>query len=328
MKTKVFLTFDVEHSIGGAFENDKLKPVPAERRIFCNIDGRGYGLPLSIRTLNAHKLKGNFFVETLNIHYFGTKEVSKIIKYLRGHDVLLHLHSCYLNFKNENILRHKDGRLKFSDSIADYSLDKQKKLILDGKKILAKNKISPIGYRSGNYSHNSDTYKALEYNKIRISSNYNQYINGDSRKLNDLVKIGSVFEFPITNFVNPKFGKTEYKPLEISSGSFSEMKKVLKESLKKGPKHVVFQMHPFNFVKHKDIQYKDIKPDWIVIRRFEKLCKYLDENRNKFEVLTFSEWYKKYSKEKIESVHNFPCVGWYRSLPRKIIQAINSFYFV
>jgi len=109
--------------------------------------------------------------------------------------------------------------------------------------------------------------------------------------LNDLTLINGIYELPITNYYELKIGNfKKLRHLDICAVSFYEMKKILNQALKKGPKHITFIMHSFSFIKKRDVQYKTAQPNFIVINRFKKLCEFLSKNKNLFKVITLSQF--------------------------------------
>ena len=71
MKLEVAITVDVEFNIAGAFADPlRRRPIGTES-VDCPIGGRNAGLDFILDTLETHGLRGVFFVEALNTHYFG-----------------------------------------------------------------------------------------------------------------------------------------------------------------------------------------------------------------------------------------------------------------
>ena len=327
---KVFITIDVETSIGGAFAKpDKLRPVGADKRIYGQIGNKEYGIPLIIEILNKHNLKATFFVEPFCSFYFGEKIVEEICNYIlnHGHDVQLHLHPNYQIFKCPDWQERAKKKELFPDIIAKYNLDEQINLIRQAKKILEKCGVTPIAFRAGCFGANLDTLTALKENDFLIDSSYNLSFLGKTcflhplhltshlshltshlspltshisrltphlsrlTYLNDLALINGIYEIPITNYYDFKIGNFKrLRNLDICASSFYEMKKILRYGLKKGPKHITFILHSFSFIKKRDVQYKTAKPNFIVINRFKKLCEFLSRNKNLFKVITLSQF--------------------------------------
>ena len=287
----VFLTIDTEHSIGGAFADPDLKPVGNVRRIFGRIGGKEYGIPLQMEIADRFGVKLVFFVEVFNRHFFGADETRRVVETIlrRGHDVQLHLHPNYLNF---TLARPQD--LSYSDLCGDYPPERQIEMLAEARQLLVDcGAPQPTAFRAGCFGANGDTLKALAGNGLLIDSSYNQaYLGGPCRLpdwgLNDLAEREGVFELPVTNFVEQTgLRSRRHMPLDINGVSFEEMRQVLDAARSGvGPRNVTVILHSFSFIKTYDVQYRRVRPRWEVIRRFEKLCRFLAENAGNFSVRT------------------------------------------
>lgn len=291
-KTKILITVDTEHSIGGAFRNPKLKPVGNEKRIFGKIGNEYYGIPLIMDIADEYGIPITFFVEVLNHHYFGKDESKEVCQYIlkRGHDVQLHLHPCYLNFKEAY-----PAKLKYSDNMSDYCLSDQVKLIEEGKKLLQEYGInSPVAFRAGNYGADGNTLVALKKNNFLYDSSYNlsyqKYKKITEEKINDCTNMNGVFEFPITSFIEalPFTGK-RYRPLDLNGVGVNEMITVLNDAKASGIDYVTIILHSFSFIKSMDLQYRKMKIRKNIIKRFRKLCAFLNENSDRLDTIQFAK---------------------------------------
>ncbi len=303
----VLITVDVETSIGGAFAYpEKLRPVGAEKRIYGRINGKEYGIPLIMEILERHHFKGVFFVEPLCSYYFGKQMVREVCQRIssRGHEVQLHLHPNYQIFQYSDWpQRAKAGKL-FPDILAKYPFEEQKRLIQKGKEILESCKISPFSFRAGCFGANNQTLKALREIGFLFDSSFDLsmldktcFIKANS--INDLTEISGLFETPVTNYFDFKLGKTKrLRHLDLCAISFYEARSILQKAFKYGMKVVTFILHSFSFIKKRDVQYRTAKPNKIVIKRFEKLCRYLANNKDCFKVVT----YKDLKKENLKPV--------------------------
>lgn len=290
-KVRVFITVDTEHSIGGAFSDRNLKPVGNEKRVWGNIGDKSFGIPLMMDIAETFDFRLTFFVEVMNKYYFGEGESKKICQYImdRGHDVQLHLHPNYLNFTLNNPLEKT-----YSDLIGTYDSEKQTELIQEGIEMLIRNGAPrPVAFRAGCFGANEKTLRALKAAGVLIDSSYNKAYVGDTclldtRQINDLAYLDGIWEFPITSFVETtKLRAKRFKPLDINGVGFREMKSVLDQAKEKGPRNITIILHSFSFVKPYDVQYDRVRPRWNVIQRFKKLCRYVSENSDLFEVKTF-----------------------------------------
>jgi len=284
-KINVFLTIDAEHSIGGAFADPALHPVGNDKRIYGRINGQEYGIPLIMDIADRYGIPLTFFVEVLNKYYFGEEETREVCKYIlsRGHDVQLHLHPNFLNFKEEN-----PGVQRYRDNMSSYSLEEQTALIAEGKELLTRYcGRPPVAFRAGNYGADTNTLKALKANGIFMDSSYNAAFPTHSRRicaeqLNDAVEIDGVWELPITNFIEnvPLMGR-RLKPLDLNGVSFFEMQSVVEQACQgRAPDNLTFILHSFSFVKSLDAQYSRCKVRHYAVKRFENLCRLLQARQN------------------------------------------------
>ena len=96
-KTSVYITVDVETSMGGAWQYLERKPLPVEKRIFCETRGKRYGIPLLVEELERYGFRATFFTEVFLSCCLGRDAAAKVFDYLlsRGQDVQLHTHPTF-----------------------------------------------------------------------------------------------------------------------------------------------------------------------------------------------------------------------------------------
>jgi len=295
---KILITVDVETSIGGAFAYpDKFRPVGPEKRIYGRIGSKEYGIPLIMDILESFGLKGIFFVEALCSFYFGEKAVQEVARYVasRGHEVGLHLHPNYQIFQFEDWPERVRKKELFSDFMARYPFDHQKELISYGRHLLEKAGVQPISFRAGCFGANNDTLKALKETGFFFDSSFDLSMQGvtcfikSHKPLNDIAIIEDIVETPVTNFWTKNyFLKSVLRHFDLCAVSFSEIKYLLERMANKF-QLVTFILHSFSFLKKRDVQYHTAKPNYILIKRFEKLCRYLSNNSDRYQVITYHE---------------------------------------
>lgn len=310
-KVIVLISVDAEHSIGGAFENPFLKPVGNEKRIFGIIGDRVYGIPLIMDIADRHNVKLSFFLEVFNKHYFGSDESRQVCEYIlkRGHDVQLHIHPIFLIFSSTNPISDN-----IYDTMTAYDPRAQQEIIEEGIKTLKQYGVSRlIAFRAGSFSVNEATLDAVRLSGLLIDSSYSRSHRGATCQLNncainDAERLSGIVELPITNFIEHSFIRAQrFMPLDINGVGFEEIKSVLKWAYQSHMRFVTIIMHSFSFIKPHDVQYRRMRPRWEVIRRFERLCKYLDQNRTHFETRVFGSLeHKDFNGVTGNSVHAFP----------------------
>ena len=116
-----------------------------------------------------------------------------------------------------------------------------------------------------------------------------------------------------------------WKPLNINAVSLWEMTDVLEQAEQIGLSTVTFILHSFSLFKTADLQFRRLKPDWIVSRRFEGLCRFLGRNSDRFRVTGFSDIN---TSSLLASETAFPKVGAIIPALRKGVQAVNRIYWV
>lgn len=326
-KPNVFITIDTEHSIGGAFADPALKPVGNDKRIYGRVDGKEYGIPLIMDIADRYGIPLTFFVEVLNKYYFGEDETREVCEYIlgRGHDVQLHLHPNYLNFKEE-----KPEAQRYRDNMSAYSLEEQTTLIGEGKELLTRYcERPPVAFRAGNYGADVNTLKALKANGILIDSSYNAAFPKHSRRihaaqLNDAIEIEGVWELPITNFIEkvPLIGR-RFKPLDLNGVSFLEMQSVIDQTYRgQGPGNLTFILHSFSFVRALNAQYSRCKVRHYVVKRFEKLCGLLQERQNDLACWNMADFAGQRQVTTGAGIANFAQVAPHLSIMRGIEQKV------
>ncbi|MBW2108095.1 MAG: hypothetical protein JRI36_05440 [Deltaproteobacteria bacterium] len=325
---QVFITVDTEHSVGGAIEDPAKEPVGNEKRIFGRIGEKYYGIPLILDIAERFNIPLTFFVDTVSGEYFGRGEMSAASSFLlkRGQDIQLHLHPLFLNLSK----RARSAR-KYDPYLYNYDLGEQMDLVNSGKSFLESLGVSNlVAFRAGGFAANHDTLTALEKTGFLVDSSYNLMALGRVCRLEG-IKINDVFEYhkesfwelPITNFVETSYrGLRALKPLDINGVSFPEIRSVLMQAQKKGMQAAVVLMHSFSFVTNSAYNSGKMRPRQRVIKRFYALCKFLEQNKERFEVRSFGSLDKKrlckMSKNAVNIVPRVPLV-W--TLARLIHQA-------
>jgi len=287
----VFLTVDTEHSIGGAFLSEDAHPVGNDAMVWGRIGSTQYGIPRIMDIADTYGLPLTFFLEVLNKHYFGERESREVCEYIlkRNHDVQLHLHPNYLNFALD------DPRSKpYTDLIGRYNLQEQVHMLEEGRELLrAYGAPGVCAFRAGCFGANETTLEAVGRAGLLVDSSYNAAYSPypcliPDRGINDFAYIKGVGELPITNFRENLPFRKRLKPLDINGASGKEIAFVLGSAARTGQRNAVVILHSFSFIKPMDFQYRVIKPRNHVVRRFERICRFLAENKASFRVRTFA----------------------------------------
>lgn len=289
MRTRVCISIDTEFTIAGAFSNPSLTPI-AEQRVWCKVDGESHGLGFILDCFSRHKVIGTFFVETLQRHYFKRDPMRRIAEQLHeaGHEVQLHLHPCWHIFQYKN-WRERVRTAPARDNFFGRPEDDSLRLIEDGLKTFHEWQLpAPTVFRSGGLQHDEALYRAQARAGIPFSSHVGVAVfdSGDPqfRLYSGRHERHGIVECPTLTFRDWQVpGREHIKTLTITGSSFAETRMLLEQAHQQGVEQVVILTHPFEYVHTRDHTARQMRRHRINQRRLEKLCAYLDQNRDRFD---------------------------------------------
>ncbi len=334
MKPGVFITVDVECSMGGAWGDDRLRPVPPSRAIMGEYGGRRFGLPLIVEMLEANGLKATFFVEPFAEEQGYPGQMDPICHFLleHGQDVQLHVHP---NHKHYGLYR-QGKPYPFTDQITDLDPVEQRSLLEEGMDRLAKwTGRKPVAFRAGNMGASEDTLRQLADVGIRIDSSYTFPFAGRQCRFsptdpfNGSRWYGEVLEVALSGFSQPRFpGLHPSKVLDVVAISFEECRDVIRRICDTGTEAVLI-LHSFSLFKVRNVQYNGGRLDRIVASRLRRLCHWLGDNSDAYHVRTFGDLDRAVKEGTYEArTEPPPRMGGGRALVRKIVQAYNRLYWI
>jgi hypothetical protein len=172
---------------------------------------------------------------------------------------------------------------------------------------------------------------------IVVDASFNRNLQGrgsfdnELMVVNGLQLIDGVWELPLTvarqSLPDPALtdGLRPFDPVSLSCW---ELRKVLDDAHSAGATHVSAVFHSFSGVKATDLQYKQLRPDQIVRKRFEFLLDYLATNQDRFCVSTVGELVNeiRFNPGSMALHASVPSLGFFHPLARKLMQAANSLY--
>src|SRR5580704_5237306 len=331
----VYITIDTECSLGGAWENSNCRPVGPDRAVLGQIGSKFYGVPLIMDILEENGLRATFFTEVLVNDLLADSELSAAYSPIRvrGHDVQLHLHPVfhYYHLVTQGRMRREDLTDRM-DLIGGLPLSTQIELLKKGCTIFRNIFGSmPVAFRAGVYGASMMTLDALRNVGILYDSSFNAAYLSDSclmgprEPTNMPWQSQGVWEVPVTTFETGAGSMRGLKPLEVSAVSLWELQAVLEQAESLGQETVTVMLHSFAFLKRADTQFRKMRPDRLVIRRFRKFCSFLAANRERFCVRTFSE-----IPELSQNTAFVPLPKMGILIPsfRKLVQAANRIYWI
>jgi hypothetical protein len=279
---RVYLSFDVEVWCNDWSQLDERFPSAFQRYVFGRSSHGDYALPKTLEILNRFGLIGVFFVEPLFAARFGIEHLATITSLIHsaGQDVQLHLHTEWVDeLPAPPIADHSRKR----QHLHFHTAEEQRTLVGFALGLMDQAGVSrPQAFRAGSFACNRDTFRALRDNGIQIDSSLNACtdISGaDLRPLGLHEKPGwieDVYSVPVAVY-DDGFGKP--RSAQVNGSSFGELRQALESASACGCTDFVIVSHNFEMLKP-----GLSVPDPLVVKRFESLCRYLDDNRQRYEV--------------------------------------------
>ena len=308
----VFLTVDVEIWPKNWDSSHERFPGYFNQFIRGRTSRGDFGLPFQLKVLAERGLKCIFFVEALFACEFGTGPLAEIIDLIResGQEVQMHLHTEWVKHSRRPILPGRQGL-----NLRDFSLAEQEILLTTGLKNFSECGLNSIcAFRAGNFGANLDTLRALNRVGINIDSSVNRAAKVEpflQEPITDPKVIESVVEFPVTVYEDAN-GRLRH--LQVAASSSSEMMSVLSQVHEQGRRTAVVFWHSAEL-----LNTSRTLPDRFAIRRFEKLCDFLAQHRDRFSTVGFSD-----ASYASSTDHAFPQprVGWTDTVLRQGEQAL------
>jgi peptidoglycan/xylan/chitin deacetylase (PgdA/CDA1 family) len=283
---KVHLTFDVEIWCGGWDRLDAQFPSSFERYVYGRSAQGEYALPATLDILRRHGLKAVFFVEPLFSARFGSEYLGRIVDMIEsaGQEVQLHLHPEWTDEIEPSPIV---DALRKRQHLHHYTQQEQRQLLQFGLQLLrAHAKGTVTAFRAGSYAANRDTYRALADVGLLVDSSLNRASADSGPGLHERTDprsgllIDGVSVYPVTVF---KDGMGKDRPAQVGACGLLELRQALERAHEAGQPDFVIVSHNFEMLKPGRSE-----PDPIVVRRFERLCRYLAEHRDRYDTCGFA----------------------------------------
>lgn len=254
-----------------------------DRAMFGRTPGGEFGIGYQARTLAEHGLTGVFFIEALATQVVGEDYLAEAVAAVRdaGQEVQLHLHAEWLSQ-----MADPERPAGHRRNMADCSLAEQAWVIDRGLAALKRAGAHGVNaFRAGNYGANRDTLRALAGAGIAFDSSYNAaYLDGDCGIAVDETLIGptaleGVTEVPVSFF---RDYPGHIRHTQLCACSFAELVHALEQAEAKGHPTFVIVSHSFELLNR-----SKTKANRIVLRRFRKLCRFLQDNPARFRTTGF-----------------------------------------
>lgn len=340
---QVYFTVDTESSIGGAWRHPERRPLNAAKHVFCRIDNQSFGVPLLTQIMGEFGFRGTYFIETLATRCLGECDTRSVFEFLlrAGQDVQLHIHPVFRLYAELQDARRQglESRVaKPVDLIGHLPKDQQMDLLAEAIgyfESFAGHR--PAAFRAGCFAGSRSMMQCLHEFGIRVDSSFNPCYHPeisfpqDSLEPNLVQKIEGVWEIPVTVArTRLPEGYKGFRFADCTSLSFREIRTMLTTAEAGGQDQFVIVFHSFSAVKAKDETYTEMRPNRIVIRRLEKMFRFLAMNGERFQVTTMGEAASNTERrlEKAPATAVIANLGLLDAITRKAVQFANEAYWV
>ena len=261
-----------------------------DRDIFGLTPRGEFGLRYLLAQLNSHDLRGVFLVDSMLAPSAGIDTLGEIVRTVQdaGQDVQHHLHTEWLGRIEKNtILPGRTGK-----SMRCFTLEEQTKLLELGRASLQQAGAKNVcAFRAGGYGADFNTLRALAASGHTCDTSYNFCWQGRTCDMPlDGPLLGprnlhGVWEFPVSMFSD---WPGHYRHAQVGACSSGEMLAALEHAQQEGWEAFVIVMHSFELIKRSRRLGEPSQSDRIAISRFERLCRFLADNRGRFRTADFA----------------------------------------
>lgn len=282
--TNVLYTVDTELSLGSHQRGVDLE-TNLQQSVFGICKDGAFGIGYQMQALDAHGLRGVFFVDPMPAEVFGLDIVRRIVDPIlaAGHEVQLHIHTEWLKHMPVDPL---DGRR--GPNIGSFSAADQRFLLGRATELLiAAGAPRPTAFRAGNYGADDTTLKVLAGLGFRYDSSFNPAYLGDPCRIAlpattvNAVRLHGLTEVPVA-CIHDVPGRLRHA--QLCALSVWELRAALA--------HAVAQAQPtFTIVSHSfELLSRDRKRvNRQVVKRFEAMCRFLADPANGLTTAVFAD---------------------------------------
>ncbi len=272
----VFITIDVEVWCDTWDALDERFPSAFRHYVYGPTRSGDCALPLTLSVLRDHNLQASFFVEPLFSLRFGEEPLREIVGLIQetGQEIQLHLHTEWVDEAKVPLFPEFPQKRQF---MAYFSLGEQRMLVRKGLDLLSHVGVNGVrAFRAGSFGMSRDTFGALAANGLEIDCSYNHCQTFARDVVRDYVLhqpslIEGVHEYPMSVFED---FPGHFRHAQLGACSYRELEQLLWSALKEGFESVVILSHGTELLNH-----AKTRPDPVAIKRFSRLCGFLDRNR-------------------------------------------------
>ncbi|MBL4636297.1 MAG: hypothetical protein JKY56_20725, partial [Kofleriaceae bacterium] len=248
-----------------------------------------FGIGYQVALLQKHGLKGVFFVEALFACEVGIEPLKAIVDCIQdaGSEVQLHIHTEWFEKMSEPLLPER------AYNIRELSKEGQVRVISTAIENLRNAGVSEVNaYRAGNFGADFTTLEALAECGIRYDSSYNySYLDkGCGLEMSEMLvqpkALEHLLEYPVSCF---RDYPGHYRPAQLCAVSAAEMQSAMLAAYDARWHNFVIVSHSFELLRERKNALPHGQADWPVIRRFEELCRHLEEHSDRYRTVGFHE---------------------------------------
>jgi hypothetical protein len=268
--SQVLITVDTELSSGRHARGWDAR-ANFESSILGRTDRGEFGIGWQMDRLEAHNLKGVFFVDPMPALVYGEALVADIVGRIveRGHEVQLHVHTEWLEWTKESPVGGRTGH-----DLGDFSLDDQIVLLRLARDMLVRaGAPRPVAFRAGNYGADDNSLKALATIGMTWDASFNAAYLGSCCRITFpadramAAPLYGVTELPVAGFYD---WPGHFRPAQICAVSSAEMRAALCYAA--GTRDFAFAVVTHSF----EMLSRDrLRPNRTVMARFESLCAHI-----------------------------------------------------
>lgn len=291
----VCLTADIEFEIRGALSYpDRCSPAGAES-VFREVRGHSQGLGALLSPLIEFDLPATFFVETMQVAYFGLSPMQRVLRSVDNHeliDVQLHTHPCWDYLSNSN-WRQTVTHIAKNDSMAGRGVQGATAVLAKSiDYFLQLTTKKPVAFRAGSLRVDADLFQALADVGLLLSSSVGKgYFEPSDPVLSlwsGVARMPPVTEIPVTSYQIGIAGKFLPKILTITGTPLSNIIRIIEYAARNGRGPIVLLTHASEMASDISTIFEppSYAPNLANQLRWRELCRYLHDNRERFTVLT------------------------------------------
>jgi peptidoglycan/xylan/chitin deacetylase (PgdA/CDA1 family) len=242
--------------------------------IFGVCGAGSFGIGWQMDRMEAHGLKGVFFVDPMPALVHGESLVTDIVGPIvaRGHEVQLHIHTEWLQWANDAPVSDRKGGI-----LGRFSLEDQIILLRTAADMLVRaGAVQPVAFRAGNYGADDNSLRALATLGLRWDTSVNPRYLGKActiglpqDQVGAVERLG-VIEIPVAAlFDRPG----SIRPVQVCAVSSREMRAALNHAATDKQPVFVIVTHSFEMLSR-----DRSRPNRAVMRRFEAMCQMIAEH--------------------------------------------------